>query len=283
MEETQSVTYEKGKLYNIALSDLYPDPNQPRKFMDPTALDELTASITKHGVLEPILFRAAEDLLYAVAGERRVEAARKAGLTTIPAIFIEGNHAEISLVENLLRQDLTAVEEAEALKGLMDGQKYTQEQLSTMIGKAPSTISEILSLNKLPQEVRDERRSDPAISKNILIEIAKSKQQRGMLSQYKKYKAKNLSKEALKQQRKRDVKAPSQIVLTAMSDLTERIGKLDITQLTDADTDADKEGLKATLTSSRPLLMQPLSLFLRRPQRQQINKVKCKVYALFTK
>ncbi|MCX5810566.1 MAG: ParB/RepB/Spo0J family partition protein, partial [Proteobacteria bacterium] len=189
-------TYEKGKLYNIALSDLHPDPNQPRKFMDPTALEELTASIKQHGVLEPILFRQDTDgVLYVVAGERRFAAAQNAGMATIPAIFIEGNYAEISLVENLLRQDLTAVEEAEALKGLMDGQSYTQEQLAGIIGKATSTISEILSLNKLPQEVRDECRSDPAISKNILIEIAKSKQQRGMLSLYKKYKAQKLSKE----------------------------------------------------------------------------------------
>jgi ParB family chromosome partitioning protein len=170
-------------------------------------------------------------------------------MATIPAIFIEENYAEISLVENLLRQDLTAVEEAEALKGLMDGQKYTQEQLSAMIGKATSTISEILSLNKLPQEVRDECRSDPAISKNILIEIAKSKQQRGMLSLYKKYKTQKLSKEQIKQQRKREVKPPSEAVLTVMTDLTEKIGKLDITQLTDADMESLREAL-STLTQA---------------------------------
>jgi ParB family chromosome partitioning protein len=93
----------------------------------------------------------------------------KAGLTTIPAIFIVGNYSEIALVENLLRQDLTAVEEAEGLQSLMIEQKYTQEQLGGIIGKAQNTLSEILSLNKLPQEVRDDCRGDRTISKNALI------------------------------------------------------------------------------------------------------------------
>ncbi|MCX5841726.1 MAG: ParB/RepB/Spo0J family partition protein, partial [Deltaproteobacteria bacterium] len=136
-----TVTYEKGKLYDLELSKLQTNPNQPRKYMDPTALEELTASIAKHGILEPILFRQEKEILYTVAGERRVEAAKKAGLAVIPAILVEGNHAEISLVENLLRQDLTAVEEAEALKALMDEEKYTQEQLSSIIGKAQNTLS----------------------------------------------------------------------------------------------------------------------------------------------
>jgi ParB family transcriptional regulator, chromosome partitioning protein len=92
-------TFVRNQLYNINLSDLQPDPNQPRKYLDPTALDELTASVVQHGVIEPIVFRQENGLLYVVAGERRVAAARKAGLATIPAIFIDSqNHAEISLV-----------------------------------------------------------------------------------------------------------------------------------------------------------------------------------------
>ncbi|GLI36463.1 ParB/RepB/Spo0J family partition protein [Desulforhabdus amnigena] len=109
-------TYQKGRLYTLDLSQLQPDPNQPRKSLDPAALEELAASIAQHGVLEPILFRLDENGgLIIVAGERRVQAARQANLTTIPGILVDGNHAEIALVENLLRQDLTAIEEAEAL------------------------------------------------------------------------------------------------------------------------------------------------------------------------
>ena len=88
------LNYEKGQLYQIALSDLQADPNQPRKILDPLALDELTTSIAKMGVVQPIVFRRDDaNNLVIVAGERRVTAARAAGITTIPALFIEGNYA----------------------------------------------------------------------------------------------------------------------------------------------------------------------------------------------
>lgn len=159
-------------------------------------LHELTAPVTKHGVLEPILFRSDEQGgLYVVAGERRFAAAQNAGLTAIPAIFVEGNHAEISLAET-------------------------------------STISEILSLNKLPQEVRDECRSDPAISKNILIEIAKSKQQRGMLSLYKKYKAQKLSKEQIKTEARRDRKTKAEQTVNILGTMQTKISAVTLDDLT---------------------------------------------------
>lgn len=80
------------------------------------------------------------------------------GLTTLPAIFVEGNPSEIALVENLLRQDLTSVEEAEALQRLKDEQQYSDEQLSGVIGKARTTVSDIMLINRLPVAIRDECR-----------------------------------------------------------------------------------------------------------------------------
>jgi len=179
-------TYEKGKLYELSIIDLKPDPNQPRKSMDPIALEELAASIKTHGVIQPILFRVAADSPYLiiVAGERRYKASQQAGLLVLPGICVDGNPSEIALVENLLRQDLTAVEEAEGLQSLMNEQKYTQEQLSGVIGKARTTLTEILSLNKLPQEVRDDCRGDRLITRAALITIAKKKQERGMTTAY---------------------------------------------------------------------------------------------------
>lgn len=242
--ENEKTAYVKGQLYNINITDLHTDPDQPRKYMDPQALDELAASIRQHGVLEPILFRNVSDgTLCIVAGERRYAAAQKIGLTQIPGICIEGDHAEISLVENLLRQDLTAVEEAEALDRIMKEHSYKQEDLCRMIGKATSTISEILSLNRLPQEIRDECRSNPAISKNILIEIAKSKQQRGMLSLYKKYKARNLSKEELRQHRKREKRSELETILKLNNTIIEKINKIDMSHWTDT----DKETLRTAI------------------------------------
>ena len=183
-------TYEKNQLYQVPLAELQPDPTQPRKYMDPVALDELTASVTQMGIIEPVVCRQDPEtnLVYTVAGERRCAAARKANLPTVPAVFIDGaNFAEVALVENLLRQDLNPVEEAEALKRLMDDHAYIQDELAKIIGKSPATISEALSLNKLPKEIRDECRQDPSVPKNVLIEIARKKQERSMVTQFRKY------------------------------------------------------------------------------------------------
>lgn len=105
--------FEKGNLYDLPLDSLQADPSQPRKVMDQQALDELTTSVIRMGVVQPIVFRVDEaGNTVVVAGERRVIAARAAGISTVPGIFIEGDYAEVALVENVLRQDLTPVEEA---------------------------------------------------------------------------------------------------------------------------------------------------------------------------
>ena len=182
--------YALNQLHAVQLAELQPDPIQPRKYVDPLALEELTASVGQVGIIEPIVCRQEPQtgLVYVVAGERRCAAARKAGLTSIPAVFIAGdNHAEIALVENLLRQDLNPIEEAEALKRLMDDHPYMQEDLARIIGKSPTTISEALSLNKLPQAIRDECRQDPTVPKKLLVTIARNKQQRSMLTQFQLY------------------------------------------------------------------------------------------------
>jgi ParB family chromosome partitioning protein len=183
-------TYVKNQLYQVPLAELQPDPTQPRKYMDPVALEELTASVSQMGIIEPVVCRQdpATGLVYTVAGERRCAAARKAGLSTVPAVFIDGaNYAEIALVENLLRQDLNPVEEAEALQRLMDDHAYQQDQLAAIIGKSQPTISQSLSINRLPKEIRDECRQDPTVPKNVLVGIAGKKQERSMLTQFRKY------------------------------------------------------------------------------------------------
>ena len=185
-------TYAPNQLHLVPLAEVQSDPNQPRKYCDPLALDELTASIRQVGVIEPIICRQDREngQVRVIAGERRCAAARNAGLTSIPAVFVAGdNYAEIALVENLLRQDLNPVEEAEALQRLSDEHAYQQEQLAQIIGKAQATISQTLSLNKLPQEIRDECRRDPTVPKNVLVTIARKKQDRSMMTAFKKYRA----------------------------------------------------------------------------------------------
>jgi len=271
-EETTSMTYRKGQLYALPLADLRTDPNQPRKYLDPQALEELAASIREHGVLEPILFRddvaGQEDpdspapgsapldkTLYVVAGERRVAAAKKAGCSTVPAIFVEGNHAEIALVENLLRQDLTAVEEAEALQRLMAEQQYTQDQLAAIIGKAPSTMSEILSLNRLPQTIRDDCRNNPTVARRTLVAIAKSKQQRGMQTLYNKYKEKALTQAQIKQQARRERKTACEQALGVIGTAQTKIPTLAI----EAFAPTDKEALVLALQDLKKVIEEKLT------------------------
>jgi len=199
-------TYEKGKLYHNSIIDFRPDPNQPRKVFDEAAMTELTDSIKKHGIIQPLLFQPADQgVLTVVSGERRLEAAKRAGILTLPSMMVDGDPAEIALVENLIRQDLTAVEEAEALKRLMNERNYNQEQLAGVINKARTTLNEILSLNNLPQEIRDECRGNRTVSKNTLIEIARRKQERSMLSAWEDYKEKAARQ---KEGRKKGVTVP---------------------------------------------------------------------------
>jgi ParB/RepB/Spo0J family partition protein len=114
-----AMTYEKGKLYDLSMTRVQPDPDQPRKYFDEQALAELSASITSHGVLQPILVRTgAEGSFIIVSGERCYQAAQNAGLESIPAIITDGEPTEISNIENLLRENLTAIEEAEAIEKL---------------------------------------------------------------------------------------------------------------------------------------------------------------------
>ena len=243
-EEHEVTTYKKGKLYDLPIIDLKPDPNQPRKSMDPQALEDLAASVKLKGIIQPILFRVAADSpdLIIVAGERRYKAAQMAGLLTIPGICVEGNAAEIALVENLQRQDITTVEEAEALQRLKEEQKYTDEQLSGVIGKARSTITEILTLNKLPPEIRDECRGDRQISRTTLLEIARKKQARSMLKAYATYKAKQQKGKTTRQ--KKDPNEP-QALFDMMDKAMTKIRSIDMS----AWTEEEKTNFRTALTS----------------------------------
>ena len=239
-------TYEKGKLYDLPIIDLKPDPNQPRKSMDLQALEDLAASVRLKGIIQPILFRVEVDnpYLLIVAGERRHKAAQMADLLIIPGICTEGNPSEIALVENLQRQDITCIEEAEALKRLMDEEKYTQDQLAVVIGKPRATINDSISLTKLPQDIRDECRGDRTVSKKKLVEIARKKQQRAMSTAYAKYKE-ELQKELAGVTKTREKLSASAAHCQTLYKGREKLDKTDITDWSDADLLAANEAINS--------------------------------------
>lgn len=146
------------KVIEMKLNEIEPDINQPRKVFDDEKLEELSESIKEHGVLQPIIVTKKEDYYQIIAGERRWRASKKAGLKTIPVIvrdYDEKKIREVSLIENLQRQDLNALDTAKAIKELMDEHQLTQEQLAKTLGKSRSTIANTLRILNLDERVQD--------------------------------------------------------------------------------------------------------------------------------
>lgn len=159
IEETIVDEAKKNKeVVDLPLSELRPNPYQPRKIFDDEALNELAASIKANGVFQPIIVKKTIKGYDIVAGERRYRASKKAGLTTIPAIvkdFTDEEMMNIALLENLQREDLTAIEEANAYKVMIENSNITQEELANRVGKSRSHVTNILGLLKLPKSVQD--------------------------------------------------------------------------------------------------------------------------------
>ena len=182
------VNYVKGKIYKLKIADLQPDPNQARTFMEPVALAELSASIQKMGVMVPIQFGLNDEgALFIVSGHRRVAASLKAGLTEIYGTFTDGDTRLQGFVENLQRENLSPIDEAEQMAALMKVYVFSQYQLADAIGKAQPLISKTMTLNKLPEDVRDACRTNPNIPKTVLLEVAKGKTEEAMRRKFQSY------------------------------------------------------------------------------------------------
>ncbi|MBS1361515.1 MAG: ParB/RepB/Spo0J family partition protein [Acidaminococcaceae bacterium] len=146
------------KVVKVPIGQIFPNPYQPRKSFDEAALEELSASIAQYGVLQPLLVSPTEDGRYLlIAGERRLRASRMAKLTEVPVIisdYTTQQIAEIALIENLQREDLHFLEEAEGYEQLMEQFHLTQEAMAARVGKKQSTIANKLRLLRLSPAVR---------------------------------------------------------------------------------------------------------------------------------
>jgi ParB family chromosome partitioning protein len=180
----------------IPLDQIDPNPHQARSELG--NIQELMDSIRLKGILEPILVRSKENRFEIIAGERRFIASKNIGLREIPCIEmeVEENEAmEIALIENLQRKDLDIFEEADGLQSLVDLYGYNHQQVSDKIGKARSTITEILTIAKIPYAVRDIIKTTGVFSRSTIIEIAKQKTQDDMLKLAKEITERHLTRE----------------------------------------------------------------------------------------
>jgi ParB family transcriptional regulator, chromosome partitioning protein len=158
----------------VKIDELDPNPNQPRQVMGD--LSELMASIAEKGIIEPIIVRQRGGRFQIVAGERRYQAAVQVGLRDIPIVIREVDDdeiIEIALIENIQRKDLTPFEESEALHSLAERCGYTHEDMAKRLGKSRTSITESLSLNHMPEEVKNLCRLADISSKSLLLEIVR--------------------------------------------------------------------------------------------------------------
>ena len=158
VEEKIMETVKLDEVKELKLSDLRVNPYQPRKIFDEEALEELAESIKEHGVIQPIIVKKSIKGYEIVAGERRYRASQLAGKETIPAIirdFTDEQMMEIAVLENLQRENLNPIEEAEAYKNLMQALNLNQEQLAKKVGKSRSHITNILGILNLPGSIKD--------------------------------------------------------------------------------------------------------------------------------
>src|SRR5213083_1140351 len=179
-ELTQTKTTHVGRL--LPIDKLDPNPNQPRTEIGD--LTELTASIKEKGVLEPLLVKPTlSGRWMIIAGERRWRSAQSAGLEEVPCIEMDVDDAEvaeIALIENMQRKDLTPWEEADGLRALSERFGYTHEEVARKVGKSRSTVTEALSIASIPADVREICKRADVAAKSLLLQIIRQPDEEGM-------------------------------------------------------------------------------------------------------
>lgn len=182
----------KKEITYIPIQNIIPNPYQPRKIFSQSTLTDLAESIKKYGVLEPICVRYVRGTYEIIAGERRLIASKKAGLSEVPCIInniTDKDSASIALIENIQRENLNFFEEAEGYQNLMVNFGYTQEEISKIIGKKQSTISNKMRLLKLPKDIKTSILENNLSERHAraLLKIENSNIQREVLEKIIKY------------------------------------------------------------------------------------------------
>jgi ParB family chromosome partitioning protein len=154
---TSNLIEEGEQVKEVSISEIRPNPYQPRKEFEQSAIDELALSIKEHGIIQPLIVRKSIKGFELVAGERRLRAAKATGLKQVPVVvkaYTDQQLMEIALIENLQRENLNPLEKAEAYEKLIAHHEYTQEQLAQKIGKSRPHVANMLRLLQLPEKIR---------------------------------------------------------------------------------------------------------------------------------
>ncbi len=189
MKKNIEAQYANGNIYDIEIASLNPNSNQPRKYFDADSLEGLKKSILVCGLIQPISFTVKNGELVIVAGERRWRAFCDLGIESIQAKYVSADLAPtVAIVENLQRDDLGIIEKAEAIQIYKEQNNFSLGQLSKKLGKPVSSLSEFLSLNRLPDEIKEKCRCNNRFSLTRLVQIAKVKELATMHQLFAEYK-----------------------------------------------------------------------------------------------
>lgn len=247
------------RLLQIPLDRIEPNPHQPRKHFDNRSLAKLASTIEANGVLQPVLVKREGEAFVLAAGERRFRAARMAGLAEIPALLTDQDPLQISLLENLQRRDLNPIEEAEGYMLLADHYGYTHQQIARKVGKTRSVITETLSLNRLPEVIKEQCRTSDSYSKCLLLEVVRQRSRPKMLALWDKIRNGGLTvRQARHEAGKRPlVRCRSVVIppLRTLNRLEEQLSRFDCTRLTEEERESFGVRLVAVVEKLQELIV----------------------------
>jgi ParB family chromosome partitioning protein len=224
----------------VPVNEIQPNPDQPRKHFDEEKLAELAASIKLHGLLQPIVVRRVEGRFELVAGERRLRAAQFAGIDRLPALVREmDDPLEIALIENLQREDLSPLEEAEALAQLIDRHGYSHREVADILGKSRPYVSNTLALTRLPSSVKNDIHQEGSeVSRELLMAVARQEDPEASMILWRRLQLGLLSVRRFREEQAgtRPQRAPVLDVLSAARRLNRALVRMLDQELDDADT-----------------------------------------------
>ncbi|MEA2625921.1 MAG: ParB family transcriptional regulator, chromosome partitioning protein [Candidatus Binatota bacterium] len=178
----------------VPLERIRPNPDQPRRHFDESSLAELAQSIQERGLLQPVIVKSeGQGRFLLLAGERRYRASKIAGLSSIPALVRDDDPLEIAMIENLQREDLTPLEEAFGMAQLIEQHGYTHSDIAGLIHKSRPYVSNTLALTRLPPSIQDEYNREPSVPREILLSVARQKDEDAMLATWRRVKLEKLS------------------------------------------------------------------------------------------
>jgi ParB family transcriptional regulator, chromosome partitioning protein len=228
------------KTREIDISDIAPNPHQPRKSMSEERLNELTNSIHTLGLINPITVMEAPEgggqRYVLLAGQRRLEAFRRLGKSKITAVVKSRNQGiEIAIAENVERENLNPIDEAEAYQRAMEEKNFTQEELAARLGKSRQSVQDILSLNKLPEHMREAARRSDRLTKSALVELIRTRDDLERDKLWALYQSGNVSVRAAKKQKEggevKTTQTPGRKAIFLARSLVNRLEEMEPTYL----------------------------------------------------